>query len=309
MKRVKIIIPLVALVAIAFFVVRSLVLIEKVKNISSPRNQFIERIEKEIDSIGKLPDSQFSPGAYDHVLYLIEDFSTPNPPQYAYGRLGNSKSENDQWKSNLTRNIYAIYTGKFINQAFFVFHGSQWINADLNFIRSEYQTLRNSRFLEKGSQIDKKFTEIDMIFIKYDEINGFLSNCMRFAYSSYNLDDRFPISDVNEKIAKAATYRNNRLENQYVNNCTRLHDGLKNVPQVLFISHIRYLDNKINIWSNHYKDFKSQREYANLLYNRLKSEIASLDNGIYKVSNFDNEYQKLTDKLSEDNVRAYNYFK
>jgi hypothetical protein len=32
-----------------------------------------------------------------------------------------------------------------------------------------------------------------------------------------------------------------------------------------------------------------------------------LDNNTYNVANFDREYQKLSDKWSADNTKAYNY--
>lgn len=307
MKAVKIILPIVVVITIAFFVIRSMVLIDKVDNIALPRNQFADRIEKEIDSISKFPDSKFCPGAYEHVLFLIEDYSKPNPPQYPYGRLGKTQSERDQWKDNLSRNVYSIYSGKFINQAFFVFRGSQWRNDDLKFIRSEYQTLRNAQLLERGGPVDNKFMEIKTILAKYDEISGFIAGCNRFSYPSYNSRDRFPFSEVKEKIARASKYLYNRLENQYVNNCSRLHDGLKEVPQVLFRAHISYLDNKIDHLSNRFSDYRSQREYANLLYNPMKNEIGELDNSIYKVADFDREFNRLTDKWSADNKKAYNY--
>lgn len=307
MRVLKIGIAILVVSAIAFFVIRSLVLVDRKENIPLPKNQFTERIEKEIDSLSNFPNSKFCRDVYDYVQYLIDDYYKPNPPHHPYGRLGNSQSENDQWKENFTKNLYSIYTDKFIKQAFYVFNGSEWNAEDLRFIRCEYQILRRSKLLEKGSPVDKIFDEIQAIFLKYDEISSFISTCNGFSYSDYSLSDRFPILDVKEKISRAATYRNNLLENQYVSHCSRLNDRLKEIPQVLFRAHVRYLDNKISQWSDLYSNYSSQSDYANNLYKPIKSEIDALDNDVYKVANFDKEYQKLSDNWSADNIKAYNY--
>jgi hypothetical protein len=300
MKAVKISLAVIVVAVIGFFVIRSLVTTGKVKPIDLPKNQFTERIEQEIDSLGKLPDHQFCKDFYKEVGYHIADY-------YKQGRLGKNQSENDQWKENLTKNLFSAYADKFIKQSFYVFRDSEWdINA-LNFIRSEYQTLRKSPLLEHGSVVAQEFDKFQAVFEKYDEITGFISSCKWFSYSSSSLSDRFPIADVASRISRAATYRNNRLENEYVNNCTRLHDGLKEVPQALFRAHVRYLDNKIYQWSGLYPKYNSQSDYANNLYKPLKSEIDALDNDIYRVANFNSEYNRLSNKWSADNTKAYNY--
>jgi hypothetical protein len=300
MKAIKISLAVIVVAVIGFFVIRSLVTTEQVAKVALPDNQFTKRIEQEIDSLGKLPDHQFCKEFYSEVGYHIADY-------YKQGRLGKNQSENDQWRENLSKNLYSAYAGKFIKQAFYVFRGSEWdINA-LNFIRSEYQTLRRSAWLEQGSSVDKEFDKFQAVFEKYDEITGFISSCKWFSYSSSSLSDHFPIADVASRILRAATYRNNRLENGYLNNCTRLHDGLKEVPQALFRAHVKYLDHKINQWSGLYSNFKSQPDYVNNLYKPLKGEIDALDNDIYRVANFDSEYNRLSNKWSADNTKAYNY--
>ena len=307
MKALKISLAVITIAAIAFFVIRSLVKLGDIGGISLPRNQFIERIVQEIDSLDKLPDNKFCKNFYNEVEYLINDFYKPTPPTYPYGRLGKTQTENDQWKQNLLKNLYSSYTDKFIKQAFCVFNGSDWVTDDLNFIRSEYQTLRRSPLLEKGSPVDKKFTEIQTIFSKYDEIVGFISHCKGFTFSSSKFDDNFPISDVAEKISKAKDYQNNHLHNAEVNNCIRLHDGLREIPQVLFRAHINYLDSKISYWSDMYPKCKSHTDYVNTLNRPLKNEIEALNNSIYNISSYDREYKRLLEKWSEDNKKAFNF--
>ena len=307
MKVLKISLAVIVVATIAFFIIRSLATTVKPDEISSPINQFTGRIEQEIDSLGKLPDSKFCKDAYGNIKSLIDDFYKPHPPQYPYGRLGSTQMENDQRRENFMKELYSVYADKFIRQAFYVFRGSEWRDENLRFIRSEYQTLQKSKLLERGSPVDKKFTEIQTIFSKYDEIVGFISTCKSFSYSASGLSDRFPISDVQSKISRASTYRNNRLENDYVNHCTRLHDELKEIPQALFKVHIRYLNNKIAQWSGLYSNYNSQKDYSNNLGVPIQSEIDALDNKIYNAANFDNEYKKLSDKWNADKRAAYEY--
>jgi len=308
MKSFKIILIVVVVSAIAFFIIRSLVLIDRTRSIPLPKNQFTERIRKEIDSIGRFPENKFCKDDYNNINYLINDYYKPNPPKYPYGRLGNTQTENDQWKTNLESNLYSTYAEKFINQSFYVFRGSEWKLEDIRFIRSEYQSLRTSSLLQRGSPVDKKFTEIQTILSKYDEIISFISVCMGFSYSSSSLSDHFPIEVVKVKISQAKGYLNNHSENDYVNHCNRLQDGIKNIPQVLFRVHVRYIDDKISQWSGLYSNYNSHRDYVNNLYQPLKSEIETLNDETYHVANLDSEQKRLSNRWSVDNTNAYKYF-
>lgn len=309
MKALKISLAVIVVAAIGTGVFLGIQNIIKPPSPPPAKNQFIAKIEQEIDSFGKLPDSKFCKGFYNDVAFHIDDF-------YRQGKLGEYNKDgkmykdslnNVQWKENLSKNLYAAYADKFVKQVFYVFRGSEWKVDDLKFIRSEYQTLRKSSLLEKGSPVDKEFTKIQTIFDKYDEIVALISSCKGFAFSGTALSNRFPIADVQSKIARAADYRKNNLENGYVNNCIRLHDGLREIPQALFRAHVHYLDNKIDEWSEMYSNYNSHSDYVNNLNRPLKTEIDTLDNDIYNVSNFDSEYKRLSGKWSADNTKAYNY--
>jgi hypothetical protein len=301
MKAIKIILSVIVVGAISFFVWKSLVKIGGVDEVTPPKNQFIERIEREIDLLRERSDSEFCGEFHEEVGYHIED-------GYKDGRFGESQLENDQWKDILSKRLYTAYADKFINQAFYVFRGSDWEIESLEFIRSEYRTLRQSKLLEKGSSVDKKLTEIQTICNKYDEIVDFISASKRFSYLASGLSERFPISTVEKKIALAKDYLKQKLNNEYLNHCTRLHSGLREIPQALFRAHVRYLDNKITQWSGRYSSYNSQSDYANNLYQPLKSEIDLLDNGTYNAANFNAEYNRLTDKLNADSQKAYSHF-
>jgi hypothetical protein len=304
MKAVKIVLAVAVIVTIGCFVWKSLVEIGDPDKIPAPKNQFVERIEQEIDSLSKMPDNAFCKDFYKEVSYHIAD-------DYKNARFGSNNSENKQWNTNLTNNLYAAYTDKFIKQAFYVFQHSEWEVTSLNFIRNEKQTLQESALLEKNSPIADSFTKIQQILSKYDEVSDFIYNCRNFPFpSNYSMASQFPISEVKSKISGAKEYLNKRLDNEYVNNCTRLHAGLNEVSQILFSKHVTYLNNKIQHWTDLYANFNSQADYSRNLYQPLKSEIDLLDMDTYGVSPsiFDSNYSRLKNKLGADSQKAYNYF-
>jgi uncharacterized protein YoxC len=304
MKALKISLVIIAIAAISFSVWRWIIFTPQIGDPPKAVNEFTRRIEKEIDSLKTLPDSKFCDAFYKEVTYHIDTYCEE-------GRLGETPADssgNKQNKEYFIKNLYSAYVEKFIPQAFYVLNRSEWKIDDLNFIRSEYQTLRKSKLLEKDSPVDKDFAKIQSVFSKYDEIVAYISACKNFSHPVSGLDNRFPTSDMQNKISQAVTYINNNLGNAYVNHCTRLRDGLKEIPQVLFSAHVKYLDDKIARYSNRYSSCTSQSDYANTLYKPLKSEIDALDNDIYNVANFDSEYKKLSDKWKTDSQEAYKYF-
>lgn len=300
MKSLKISLVVFGVTAICAGVFFWILRAKEPETIKAPENQFTRKIEQEISQLKSMPNSKFCKDFFNHIAYHINDF-------YEQNRFGNNQSENDQWKENLERTLYSEYTDKFIKQTKTVFEGSQWKPDDLKFIQAEKNELKKARLLVEGSPVDQEFTTIQTALDKYDEIVSFISSCEDYTYSKTDLSDRFPIADVQSKITHAASLLDNRLENEFVNNCTRLHDGLREIPQVLFREHVRYLDNKINNWSEKYPNYDSQSDYSSNLYKPLKEEIEALDNGIFNVSNFDDEYSRLLQKWSADNAKAFGH--
>lgn len=310
MKAIKIGLAIVVIGAIAFFVIKSLGSTNELEEVLPPQNAFVERIQNEIDSIKAQPDSEFNKSIYNDITYLIDDHYKPHPPQYPYGRLGDTQWENDQQKKNLSRNLYSAYVNKFLEQAFYVFKNKEWNSADLAFIRSEYKELQDSPYLESGNPINSKFGEIKGIFDKYDEVNRFISSCNNLSYPNEpSLNDKFPINDVRSNLDQAKTYRNTKLGNSYLNNCQRLHIALNAIPQTLYDKHYKYLDNKINHWSGMYVGYNSQKAYTDNLFTPLKNEIELLDNSLYQITDLSqNRYDRLIAKWNKDANSAYDNF-
>lgn len=308
MKTVKITLAVAVVAAITAAAIFGFMSLSNSDEIQKPKNQFADTIELKIDSLKRMPESSFCKKIHDEIKYYIED-------DYTNNRLGNTQSENDQRKKDLSSNLYVAYADKFIKQAFYVFKGSEWDVKKLNFIRTEYKTLQNdgkqAGILEINSITNSKFEEIKNIFAKYDEITGFINSCKTFSFSNYDdLYTGFPISKVQNKISRSKDYLKNKLENDYVKNCKRLETSFKDVPQILFNAHVKYLDNKITFWSGKYlNSFFSQLDYNNRLFTPLLSEIDGLDNAIYNVGSLDAEYDRLRNKLYEDGNAAYLHFK
>jgi len=301
MNKLKITLSILVVAAIGagiFFWIQSM---KKPDEPKPSENQFTQKIKQEIEQLKTKPDNWFCKDFYKEVAYHINDF-------YNQGRFGKNEMENKQWKENLESNLYFAYVEKFNKQVKTVFRGSEWLPNDLKFIQAEKNELKKSKFLLAGSPVDKEFITIQTVLNKYNEIVSFVSSCKSFVYSRTDLTDNFPITEMQSKISRSASLRSNHLENEFVNNCSRLHDGLKEIPQNLFRAHVRYLDNKISNRSGMYSYYNSQSEYANIFYKPLKAQVDELDNDIYNVPDFDSEYNRLTKKLASDSQRAYNYF-
>lgn len=300
MKALKISLVVIVVLAIGagiFFWIQSIKEPEKVK---APKNAFTAKIELEIEQLKKNPDNSFCGDFYREIAYHINDF-------YGQKKFGSNQLENNQWKENLERNLYAAYIEKFIRQVKTILRGSEWNPDALIFIQAEKNELRSSGLLVAGSPVDNEFRAIQTVLDKYNEIVSFISSCNRFKYSETDLSARFPLADVQSKISRTNSLLVNHLGNDFVNNCTRLHVELREIPQALFNKHVWYLENKINNCSDLYSNFNSQIDYSNNLYIPIRAEIEALDNNLYNVLNFDSEYERLLQKWSADNTKAYNH--
>lgn len=308
MKVIKIGLAIAVVGIIVFFVLSSIDVTKEPEKVISKKESDVLLIQNKIDSIITLPNNRFNKDIYNEINYLIDDKSMPHPPKYPYGRLGETQLENDQQKDNLTRDLYAAYVSKFLDQAYFVFNNTLWNTEDLAFIRSEYQLLQKSPYLGSGGSVSVKFGEIKRIFQKYDEINRFINSCNSFSYLGTSKEDPFPIDEVRSKLVKAKSYRDNNLENPYLNNCTRLHNELNAIPQTLFYVHFKFLDDKINSYSGLYTYYENQKTYNDQLYTVVKKHIDLLDSGLYENTELTTEtYDFLMNKWNADSSKAYNY--
>jgi len=312
MKAVKIILAIAVVAIIGFFVTKWLINIDPPKKIDLPKNQYTERDSIMIDSLKRIPVDKFCKVYYLKVQATIdEDFRNGSLglTSYKEGNIWKEKKDdnlNNQWNEILSRDLYSAYASKFVDQAMFVFNGSTWSNQDLKFIRDELNELMNSSYYEQSSRV---FNPIKDILSKYDEINNFINACKGYTFSNYDLEITFP--DVSEKIQKSKAYITNNLDNSYVNNCTRLKEGLQAIPKILFDKHISYLTKKVNDNGARYSEFNYQSDYSNTIYTPLRNQVDALNNDIYGIGDnvFNNAYHSVYNLLSDYNRDATNYYK
>jgi len=303
MKTIKIILIITVIAAIGIGVYLKMGEgAEQTDPIELSDNPWIKDITREIDSV-LLDHVNFFDArtSYVTIQARIDD-------NYRNSRLGDSGANNETNKRLLSERLYAAYFRKFVELTFQVFQHTEWKTDDLRFIREESERLQSMTYFVNKDYQGQSVKEIDNILKKYDEIVSFISTCKGFSFLSSGLSDRFPISDVQAKLSQASRYRNNSPENDYVKNCTRLREGLNEIPQSLFRAHIKYLDKKIFEWSYMYFNYNSHADYVNNLYRPIKDEIDVLENNMYGVPNNNDEHRRLLETWSADNKRAYEHF-
>lgn len=264
MNIIKISLVLIVVAVIAFFVVQALWTPPPPPPPPIPQNQFNEKIKEEIQVLTNAPDDKFTKNLYLEICNQILEF-------FKNGKLGKDSLENTRMQKSLTKQLYDAYVMKFISQAFYVFNNSEWKSDDLSFIQSEYKELQNSELFQGGSPIDKKFEEIKEVISKYDEIINFINTC--------NNPDGNTIDELNNKKAQANKYIENELDNQYVNNCIRLHLELKRVIENLdtaivdtvFVDTFSVSDRTIDEWEikstiNKLLSAEDNRNISDILY-------------------------------------------
>lgn len=307
---IKIILAVAVVGVIGFFVWKWIVGSDaNPQQVRPPENQFTKRVEQEIDSLGNLPVNAFCHESYSAIKYRIDDF---HRQQF----FDTDVKNNDRWQEILSKNLYSAYAQKFVQQAYHVFDATAWAPDKLRFIGKEVKILKQSALLEKNSEIDNKFSEIQHILNKYYEIAGFISTCSNFKYSIYDLSAEFP--DMSNKIEKANRYLANNLDNPTVNHCTRLKDELKKIPQILLGEHYRYLYRKIKEYHKldtngdyHFKDtYPTQKLYVDKVYHPLEKQIYALDNDVYHVDEtvFNRVYNRLYHYLEKSSDAVYQYY-
>lgn len=302
MKAIKIILAVVVVAVLGFFVWKWIIAPPPPPpTITPPTNQFVERIEKEIDSLGKVPSTSFCSEFHQKIQYDIFEF-------HLKGFLGDTTtSDNDQWEEILSKNLYSVYAPKFVEQAMSIFNGHEWKTDDLKFIRSEAKELQKSDYLKSDSPVKASFVEIEGILSKYDEVNGFLAKCKNYSFSDNGVSSVFP--NVGDMVTKANQLAQN-TGNKYVNNCTRLKDGLREVPRKLFDKHVSYLTQKINLYANQYESYGTQAEYNTNVYSPLRSQINGIDYKVYGLgeSFVEDKQEELFNLLGKYNRKATDHF-
>ena len=160
MRIVKISLAIAVIGIISFFVIQSLGGSPKIDKVAPPGNPFTQKIEQEIKSLGNLPENKFCNVKYNEVKYYIDDY-------YKSQLLGKNKYENNQWKEILSKNLYSVYSSKFIKQSYYVFNNSEWNIQSIAFIRSECIELKKFKYLDKNGGLFNSYAKIQQVLAKY----------------------------------------------------------------------------------------------------------------------------------------------
>lgn len=268
--------------------------------IPDTKNVHIQKINTDIGELSNMSPNQFSKSSYKDILYRIEE-------AHEQRLLGTSVSDNLRWKKILMKNLFSRYVTQFLKESMYVFENNTWKVDKVKFINKEHKVLKASEYMDANSDIATKLNKISAILTKYYEINKFLIDCNAFKHEIYSIDEQYP--DVSDKLNKAKRYLNNKLDNRYVNNCTRIKDKLKKIPDVMYQKHIKYLDNKLLFrLGESWKNYPNQREYAEKLYKPLEEQLLLLEDDVYGVS-YDDDLEALLKKLSNNANDAHTYYK
>jgi hypothetical protein len=272
------------------------------QDVEVSKNQFVTKIDEEMELLRAMSVNTFSKRQYDITLFHIRDY-------FKQGLLGGNENDNLQQKENLSKRLFYIYAPKFIEQAMYVFKGNEWNIKKLDTIRKEVLILQKSIYLNSTSQVAKSFKEINFILTKYDQVNYLIYSANNFQPSNYGLNDFFP--DATDIIQKVRENISNGLFNPYVNNCSRLKVELARIPNKLFEMHVSYLEGKFKQHIERYMEFDSQAEYFDSIYEPLKNQLNSFSMNIYEVedSYFRVKHKKLENMLNDDNRKAFIYFR
>ena len=308
-RTLKFVLPIVVVLAILLFLLLGTgggddITSNQPYQPSAQKTQHVVHIEEEINELEQSSVNEFSKDTYERILNRIEN-------NYTNGELGADNPENEQWKEILTKHLYAVYTSKFVDRAFYLFSASEWRRDDLNFIRNETRAIKTSPLLEKGSPADEKFDEILNILNRYDLISNFIAECKNFSYTNYQITGIFPINEVKSKIQTSKEYLNQVRSNQYVNNCRQLNNDLRQVPRTLLNAHINYLRNKVNNSTERFRQYNRHEDYLRSIKTPLERELVDFlhqHEEIYNISDRQS-INNIFRTLDNDNNAAWEYFR
>jgi hypothetical protein len=311
MKAVKIILALVALSAVAFFVITREPPPEKLQGSGElTKNAFTQEIEDSIKSFRS--NGTFSKQSYKDIKFIITNY-------YKDKRFSKDKPlSNDQWRRDFAMDLYNAYVAKFLGHALLVFKdSSEWKSDALKFIESEAKelkveeiTFKNAplRLLVPDSPSEKTLAEIQSNINEYRKINRFINDsCKNFPPTS----GKFTTSAIKERMKKASDYSKKpfKLANETFPLCGKTRKELGRVPQILYDNHVKYLNYRVNSSHKKYDEFDSLKRYDDKLYYALRREIDSLNTSLYSnIANVDATRKAISEKWEPERTLASKYF-
>lgn len=315
MKTIKIILAVCVLSSIGYFLIKWYTISDGPASVTPPKNTYTEDIQKKIDALKSRPANVFCPIEYRNIQTSINAFYNDNTLGSKSIKVGkiwkNVEDDNNNkiWKDILSKNLYSAYSLKFTEQTNFIFDGKLWRSEDLSFISNELKELKNSPYLNSNNSTANSFNSINAVIIEYEQTNKFIVACYNYDYNNLELENNYP--DVSGMLNKSKSFGINGFRNSKLFNCKRLIDGINNIPSVLFTKHVKYLTNKLKMHAPLYKNFKSQAEYIQNIYNTLEDQVEALTNDSYKIDEnvYNKNFNDVKNTLLFYNKEAYIYFR
>ncbi len=319
MKKIKFLLLISVIGTLSYFIYSWYFDPKRIVEITPPKNTYTEEIQKRINVLSSLPATSFSKLEYEKIrssIYLFYKDGSLGIKPVKEGKIWKNIPDgnaNNLWNEILSKNLYAAYTNKFINQANHVLNGTVWRVQDISFIRNELRELKKSKYLASDGIDAQNLNSISNVINEYYQINNFISMCSNYTYTNFEIDENFP--DLSDLINKSHNYLVKGFNNDQLNNCTRIKLGLKSIPNKLFSKHISYFKSKIDNQASRYIDYEpkiqNQPIYRKEIYNKLKNQINEMTSDFYGTdqSEFDQEIINLNNQLKNYAKWSDNYFR
>ena len=309
MKSIKIILTIIVLGVIGFFVFTwTIGSLENTAHTEVPTeatNQFVSKIEKDIESLRTASINSFSKNFYKDIQAELDGFHND-------GYLEVDPIQNNILYKSLSKNLFSTYVPKFVNETYRKFEGSRWSNSDLSFIENEIIEIKQNRFFdaEKSSFIPK-FNEIGSLISKYREIASFINSSKSYpTHLSYTVESKFPVDGAKKIVGKSLQYINVVSESRYIRNIKWLQESLEELPHEIYNKHLYFLEKQIKAYRRGYVALNSQAEFSRELYQPLLTGIREfVKYEIVSSSKYKSDYARLLKMLNEVNDEARIYFR
>lgn len=306
MKTIKILLAVVVLGAIGYFIWQSYADPGVKVAPTVTGNQFVDKIRHEIDSLSKLSSNDFNGEFYRNIQYRIDQWNTQQ-------LLGNTKTECENQRDNLSRDLYTVYVSGFIIKAFGVFRSNDWDSRDRIYIANETQELINSPYLDQNSEVYQRLENIKAILDQYNNVQNFVNGL-----NSYLDSGPFDIDDSMNWLALTKDLKDRALGNSYVYNCTRFHEILNSAPQRAYNKHFNSVRSQIYARAGEYRNGRFTgtswaqlaSDYRDKVYEPIVDDLSYLDQNaetLYGVS-ASNDLQPLYDRWNRELQNAIEHF-
>lgn len=305
MKSIKIVIAVIAVLALAAGIYFSVANVGKMEKVEHPENAFTQKLDLEINSLQA--KSSVSLKDYSTIKYHIDDYHSQN-------RLGVDSEDtlgNDNNRASYSRLLYSVYVEKFVKQSLATFNKPSWPSGTVSAIYSGNETMlkdgTNGNYLDKNGRVYGELKKIRSVTSDYIKINKFINTYA----NGLSASGTFPVNDVSNVVSTAQNHLASKLGGTYgVNDVSELSAGLNKIPSAIFQSHCRFIAGQIESAKSRLSSdtFSSYNEYKTKVYDRLSDELSKLSSANYGNAYNPSSYSKYKSQIEGLLSDAYDYF-